>query len=87
MRSDRKADASLCVMLCSCLLAAAGGLAADGDLVAAHTAELIRLHHESIALLGPMPPVQKSESHTCEQPGNAAKYDAKKFPSRPAPDA
>ena len=84
MRSDTKV--SLCVMVCLLLLAAPQSFASDGE--AAHTAELIRLHHESIALLGSMPAAQqKIESRTCEQPGDPARYDAKRFPPKAAPDA
>jgi hypothetical protein len=85
LRPDTKA--SLCVMLSLGLLAAAESFASEGDDVA-HTAELIRLHHESIALLGSMPAAQrKIESHICEQPADPARYDARRFFSNAAPDA
>ena len=85
LRSDTKA--SLRVLLSSCLLAAAGSFASEGDDIA-RTAELIRLHHESIALLGSMPAAQQTiESRICEQPADPVKYDATRFFRKAAPDA
>ena len=71
MRSNLTALTTLSVFACGTfslfLFAAPVGLTPTGE-TARHTAELIRLHHETMGLPGSMPAVeQKSDSRTCGQ--------------------
>ena len=84
MKFDTKAVALLSMLACGtfspCSLAAPQSGASSGDVIAAHTEALIRMHHESIALRGSMPAVQRNvESRICEQPVDPARDDAKRF--------